>query len=72
MLPTARFGACEVGAELGVVALRDPEEVGDHEHRERARELADELAVAGVDELVELAVGEAPHERLVLAEPLRA
>ena len=37
------------------------------EHRERARELADELALAVGDELVELAIGEPPHELLVLA-----
>ncbi len=36
------------------------------EKRERLREAVDELALARVDELGQLAVGEAPHELLVL------
>ena len=47
------------------------EQVGDHEHGERLGVRADELAPAVGDELVELLVGEAPHELLVLLEPLR-
>ena len=72
------YGAGVVGgpgteprAEQLVVALRDAEQVGDDEHGERLAVLADELAAAAVDELVDLAVGEAPHELLVLAQSLR-
>ncbi len=54
-----------------MVRFGDTEQVGDHEQRERARELADELARAVGDELVELTIGEPPHERLVLAQALR-
>ena len=44
----------------------DAEEVGDDEHRERLGVRADELAGASGDQLVELPIGEAPHELLVL------
>ncbi len=54
-----------------VVLLGNTEEVGDDEHRERAGEVVDELAAAPVDERVELAVGQPPHEVLVLLEALR-
>ena len=57
--------------ELGVVVLGHAEQVGDDEQGERARELADELALAVGEERVELAVGEPPHELLVLLEALR-
>ena len=58
-------------AEQFVVALRYAEQVGDDEHGERLAVRADELAVAAVDELVDLTIGEPPHELLVLAQPLR-
>ena len=61
----------ELVAEQLVVALGHAEQVGDDEHRERLAVAADELAVAALDELVDLAVGEPPHELLVLAQPLR-
>ena len=61
----------ELLAEQLVVALGNAEEVGDHEQRERLAVPADELVVAAVDELVELPVGEAPHELLVLLQALR-
>jgi hypothetical protein len=54
-----------------VIALRHAEQVGDDQHGERLAVPADELASATVDELVDLAVGEAPHELLVLAQALR-
>ena len=63
----ARALGRELGAEHLVIGLGHAEQVGDHEQRERARELADELALAVGDELVDLAIGEPPHERLVLA-----
>ena len=66
----ARPGA-EPLAEQLVVALRHAEQVGDGEHGERLAVPADELAVAAGDELVDLAIGEPPHEVLVLAEALR-
>ena len=66
----ARSGA-ETGAEQLVVALRHAEQVGDDEHGERLAVAADELAVAALDELVDLAIGQPPHELLVLAQPLR-
>ena len=61
----------EALAEPLVVLLGHAEQVGDDEHGERLGVGADELAVAVGDELVELLVGEAPHERLVVLEPLR-
>ena len=54
-----------------VVGLGHPEEVGDRQHGERLRVGADELAATVGDELVELLIGETPHERLVLLQPLR-
>ncbi len=63
----ARALGAELGAEHLVIGLRHTEQIGDHEQRERARELADELAPPAGDELVELAIGEPPHELLVLA-----
>jgi hypothetical protein len=53
-----------------VIRLRNSEQVGDHQHGERVGEPADELAASAPVELVDLAVGEAPHELLVLAEAL--
>ena len=61
----------EALAEPLVVGFRHAEQVGDDEHGEGLRVRADELAAAVGDELVELLVGEAPHERLVVLEPLR-
>ena len=54
-----------------MVLFRHAEQVGDHEHGERLRVRVDELAAAVGDELVELLIGEAPHEVLVVLEPLR-
>ena len=56
----------EALAEPLVVLLGHAEQVGDDEHGERLGVGADELAVTVGDELVELLVGEAPHERLVV------
>ena len=56
-------------AEQAVVGLGNAFEVGDHQQRERRRVGADELAAALLDELVQLAIGEAPHELLVGAQP---
>ena len=61
----------EALAEPLVVGLGHPEHIGDDQHRERLRVRADELASAVEDELVELPVGEVPHERFVVLEPLR-
>ena len=61
----------ELGPEHLVIGFGHAEQIGDHEQRERARELADELAFAVGDELVDLAIGEPPHERFVLAQALR-
>ena len=61
----------ELGAERVVVFLGNAEEVGDDEQRERLRVLADELALALAEDLVDLPVGEPPHERLVLLQALR-
>ena len=63
--------ARERGAEHLVIALGHAEQVGDHEHGERAGVLGDELALAVGDELVELTVRQAPHELLVLLQALR-
>ncbi len=54
-----------------MVRLRYAEKVGDGEHGERLAVVADELAAAAVDELVDLAIGEPPHELLVVVQPLR-
>ena len=54
-----------------MVLLRDAEEVGNDEQRERVGVVADELALAPCDELVDLAVGQPPYEVLVLLQPLR-
>ena len=68
----ARIGAeAEAGTEPLVLRFGNAEEVGDHEHRERLGVRADELAGAPGDQLVELTIGEAPHELLVLLQSLR-
>ena len=54
-----------------MVVLGHAEQVGDDEHRERLRVPVDELALAAVEELVDLAIGEPPHELLVLVQALR-
>ena len=54
-----------------MVTLGNAEQVGDDEHGERLAVVVDELALAAVDELVDLAVGEPPDEVLVLAQALR-
>ena len=56
----------EALAEPLVVGLGHAEQVGDDEHGERLRVGADELAATVGDELVELLIGETPHELLVL------
>ncbi len=61
----------EALSEPLVVGLGDAEQIGDDQHREGLRVPADELAPAAGEELVELLLGEAPHERLVVLEPLR-
>ena len=61
----------ELGPEHLVIGFRHAEQVGDHEQRERTRELADELTLAVGDELVDLPIREPPHELLVLAQALR-
>ena len=53
-----------------VVGLRHAEQVGNDEQRERLGELADELARSVGEDLVDLAVGQPPHEVLVLLQPL--
>ena len=58
-------------AELLVLLLGHAQEVGDDEQRERVGVVPDQLALAAVEELVELAVGQAPDELLVLLQPLR-
>src|SRR3954468_12676948 len=58
-------------AEPLVLRLRNSEEVGDDEQREGLRVGRDELAPTEGKQLVELLVGQAPHEVLVLAEALR-
>ena len=63
--------ALELLAEPLVVLLGHAQQVGDHIEREGTGEVPDELTLAALDELVDLAVGMTPHEVLVLAEPLR-
>ena len=58
-------------AEQRVVGLGHALEVGDDGEREGLRVGADELARSLADEPVDQAVREAPHEVLVLLEPLR-
>jgi len=57
--------------ELIAVLLGYAKQIGDDEQAERRGELADELAAAAGQEGIEDAVGELPHERLVLLEALR-
>ena len=54
-----------------MVLLGDAEQIGDDQHGERLGVGPDELAAPVGEELVELLVGEAPHERLVVLQPLR-
>ena len=64
-------GQPESLAEALVVGFGDSEDIGDGEHGEGLAVRADELATTRADELVDLAVGQAPHERLVLLQALR-
>ncbi len=57
-------------AELLVVLLGHAEQVGDGQQGERPAVGGQELALAVGDELVDVTVGEPPHEVLVLLEPL--
>ena len=59
-------------AEVLVVLLGHTEQVGDDQQRERLCVRREELALAVGDELIDVAVGQPPHEVLVLLEPLRA
>ena len=53
-----------------MILFGDAEQVGDHEEGEgAANSVMNSHSL--VDELVDLAVGEPPHERLVLLEALR-
>ena len=54
-----------------MVFLGDAEQVGDHQSGEGLGVFSDELALARAEELLELAVGEVPHELLVLFQPTR-
>ena len=63
--------ALELLAELRPVLVGNPEQVRDDEQRKEVRVLVDELALAAVDELVDLAIRQSPHGLLVLLEPLR-
>ncbi len=63
--------AGEGATEFLVVRLRDAEQIRDDEHGERVGVPRDELGLVAPHELVDLTVGEPPHEILVLLEPLR-
>ena len=62
--------ALELLAELLVLVFGNAEQVCDDEEGEGPRVVADELALAPAEELVDLAIGELPHELLVLLETL--
>ena len=74
VVEAADVGAGALGAEclaeLLVVLLGHAEQVGDHQQRERPGVGGQELALAVGDELVDVAVGQPPHEVLVLLQPL--
>ena len=59
----------ELSAELGVLLLWHAEQVGDDQQGERLAEVAHDLELAGVDELVDVLIGQLPDGRLVLAHP---
>ncbi len=63
--PRTRPVGPEYGAEFFMILFGNAEEVGNHQQRERFCVFSQELAVAQRDELVELAVGEFPHEVFV-------
>ena len=69
MLLPGRCGA-ECFAELLVVLLGHAEQIGHHQQRERPGVGRQELTLAVGDELVDVAVGQPPHEVLVLLQPL--
>ena len=71
MLCRASDQVGETGLEPAVVGLGHALQVGDHQQREGAGVLADELALAFVEEFTELPVAELPHELFVLAQALR-
>ena len=53
-----------------MILLGHPEKVGNDQKRERPRVRRQELTLAVGDELVDVAVGQPPHEVLVLLQPL--
>ena len=63
--------ALELGSEHVVIGFGDAEQIGDDEQREGLRVVVDELARAPGVELVDLTIGQLPHELLVLLEALR-
>ena len=69
-MPLIAVLALELPSKLLVVGFGDAEQVGDDQQREGIRVLVDELAFTASQELVDLAIGEPPHELLVLVEPL--
>ncbi len=73
MLPTAASRGRRASASLKFLMFlfRDTEEVGDDEEGERVGVVPDELALTAIDPLVDLPVGEPPHEFLVLLQPFR-
>lgn len=55
-----------------MVLLGYAQHVGDHEHGEWLGVRTDELALPTSDELVDLLIGQAPHECLVVPQPFRS
>jgi hypothetical protein len=75
VVESADIGARPVGAERGakllVVFLWNAEQVRDDQQGERPGVGREEFALAVVDEFVDVAIGQPPHEVLVLLEPFR-
>ena len=71
LLERTRLVRQQLVEEPAVVLLRDAEEVGDAQQRVRIGVVGHELAATGRVEPVDEAVGEPPHERLAVLEPLR-
>ncbi len=66
-----RVAGTEVVAQLRAILLGYAQEIGDGQCREGSAVLAEELAMAVADELVELSIGERPDVVLVLLEAPR-